>query len=104
MGFHKYTFPIRMIDTCNEPVMIVSGWTNDNYTIGFHKNIKKEWVATDLYSGTYICTASTRKACFEWIEKNEGRITSNMKTLNYLYKVIQFRELLKEILLREENA
>ena len=45
MVFHKYKFPIRQIDAAEEPIKIVEGWVNDDYTIGFHKvcTKRKSW-------------------------------------------------------------
>lgn len=97
MGFHKYSFPIRMIDTYETPIKVVTGWVNEDYSIGFHKiRDGKAWVATDICTGTRFCTATTRKGCVEWINKNEQRIIKKREELSYIQRVLDFKEILKK--------
>lgn len=94
MGFTRHTFPIRMIDGWERPIEIVSGWRYGDF--GFHKGIKGRWIATDLYSGTRICTGQTRKECLEKIENNMKRIEQRYEEPSYIQKVMEFKELLKK--------
>lgn len=97
MGFHKHTFPIRMIAAAPNAIEIVSGWVNEDYTIGFHKiRNGKAWAATDVYSGTRIYTGKTRKECAEWIKQNQERIDNCMSEFRYINLVMQFRELIRK--------
>lgn len=101
MGFHKHTFPIRMIDAAEKPIEIVTGWANEDYTIGFHKVCTKrksqtQWAATDLYSGTRIVTKKTRRECVEWIEQNEKKIKNTMEEPWYINRVREFKELIEK--------
>lgn len=97
MGFHKHTFPIRMIDAAPNSIEVVTGWANEDYTVGFYKvRNGKAWAATDLYSGMRICTCETRKACVEWCEQNEQKINERIDAPEYVWRVAQFRILLEE--------
>lgn len=101
MGFHKHSFPIRMIDSYKKRngtvIEVVKGWSNEDYTIGFHK-VKngKAWAASDCFSGMRIVTKPTRKECAEWIETNKDLITKKMETLQYVQRVLEFKELLQK--------
>lgn len=97
MKFHKFTFPIRMIDAyCKREdvfVEVVTGWANEDYTIGFHKvRNGKAWAASDLVSGLRICTFETRKACAEWVEKNARFIEDKRCDPVYIKRVMEFKE------------
>lgn len=101
MGFRKHTFPIRLIDKAEKPIKIVSGWVNDDYTIGFHKICTKrqgwtKWAATDLYSGTCITIQKTRRECVEWIENNKELIEKTMNEPWYIQRVMEFKKLLEK--------
>ena len=101
MGFHKYEFPIRQIDAAEEPIKIVKGWANDDYTIGFHKVCTKrksweQWAATDLYTGTYITVQKTRQKCLDWIAENQKIVAEKMQEPFYTQRVMEFRELIKK--------
>lgn len=100
MGFHKHIFPIRMIDAYGERfgtlIEVVTGWANEDYTIGFHKvRNGKAWAATDVYSGMRIVTKPTRRECFEWVEQNKNKISNKMSDLLYYQRVMEFRDLLR---------
>lgn len=97
MGFHKHTFPIRMIDAAEKPIEIVTGWTNEDYTIGFHKVYKgKKWAATDLYTGTYYTVQETRQKCMDWIAANQDTIKEKMESPAYIQRVMEFKTLLEK--------
>lgn len=97
MGFHKYTFPIRMIDAAPNPIEVVTGWRIEDTDIGFHKvRNGKAWAATDLFSGMRICTCETRKACVEWCEKNKQKIEDRRNEPEYVWRVTQFKTILEE--------
>ena len=100
MGFRKHTFPIRLIDKAEKPIKIVSGWANDDYTIGFHKICTKrksweKWAATDLYTGTYLTIQKTRRECVEWIENNQKIIAEKTAEPFYTQRVMEFKKLLE---------
>ena len=94
MKFHKDCFPIQTIIK-DEKIMIVSGWIDETNTYGFYK-YGKFWKATDLLSGTLICSCSTRKDCAEYVERNQCRLEEIRKTKKYLDKVETFREEIKK--------
>lgn len=95
MRFHKGIFPIRMIEGYDIPVDVVSGWINEDNTIGFHK-ISKGWAATDLDSGLRIYKAKTRKDCAEWINAQEDKIEQRKLETLYFQRVVEFREILRK--------
>lgn len=82
MKFHKGAFKIQMNERLNYEIRDVSGWINETGTYGFHKN-GNHWVATDIASGILIVSASTRKACVEWIDENQERIIKAKETWKY---------------------
>lgn len=49
------------------------------------------WTATDIVSGTKICSFETRKACAEWIEANTDKIKEKLATDEYREKVEKFK-------------
>lgn len=103
MGFHKYSFPIRLVETADADLEVVTGWANDDYTLGFHKSYKG-WTATDLVSGLRICYCETRKGCLEWIVKNEKKVEERREDPVYIMRVMEFRDLIKKELERlKEN-
>lgn len=97
MGFHKHKFPIRKIETCPEPIEVVSGWANDDYTYGFYRtSAKGRWIATDLESGTLICSGRIREDCVKWIKDNADKIEQKKLEPSYVQRVMEFRELLRQ--------
>ena len=97
MGFHKYTFPIRQIEATGEPIKVVTGWTNEDYTIGFHKVYKdKRWAATDLYTGTYYTIQDTRQKCLDWIAAHQDVVKEKMESPAYIQRVMEFKRLLEK--------
>lgn len=98
MGFHKYLFLTRMIEQYPNAVVAVTGWANEDYTIGFHKIMNgKAWAATDIFSGLRICKGKTRKECVEWVLNNKNRIEERMKEEEYQERVREFQFLLREV-------
>ena len=95
MSFHKHIFPIRLNERAKNPLKIVTGWSNEDYTIGFH-NSGKCWVATDLCSGTQICYFRTRKECAEWAESHKEKIENRRLDPIYIQYVMEFREIIKK--------
>lgn len=95
MKFRKSNFVIQNIPGYYEEVSVVSGWTDIDETYGFYK-YGKFWKATDLLSGTLICSCSTRKDCAEYIERNQCRLEEIRGTKKYLDKVETFREEIKK--------
>lgn len=91
MKFKKGNFVIQNISDYYEEVSVVFGWINTNEIYGFYK-YGKFWKATDLLSGTLICSCSTRKDCAEYIERNQCRLEEVRETRKYLDKVEAFRE------------
>lgn len=73
MKFKKSNFVIQNVPNYYEEISVVSGWIDINGSYGFYK-YGKFWKATDLLSGTLICSCSTRKDCAEYIEKNQCRL------------------------------
>jgi hypothetical protein len=59
---------------------VKTGWIDETNIYGFHKIQKRnvstilKWVCTDLNSGLRVCSASTRKTCYEWVLRNQNRI------------------------------
>lgn len=101
MGFHKHTFPIRLIDKAEKPIKIVNGWANDDFTIGFHKVFTKrkswqQWAATDLYTGTCITIQKTRTECLKWIVEHQDVINDAMEQPWYLQRVFEYKQLLEK--------
>ena len=91
MKFRKSNFVIQNIPGYYEEVSVVSGWIDTDETYGFYK-YGKFWKATDLLSGTLICSCSTRKDCAEYIERNQCRLEEVRRTRKYCDKVEAFRE------------
>lgn len=93
--FEKAAFPIRNRQGIEPQIEVVQGWRT--LTLGFHKiRNGKEWAATDLYSGTRICTGKTRQACLVWISQNKERIEEEFEKPTYIQKVVEFRDMLRE--------
>lgn len=97
MKFRKSNFVIQNVSNYYEEVSVVSGWIDTNETYGFYK-YGKFWKATDLLSGTLICSCSTRKDCAEYIERNQCWLEEIRETQKYKIKVEDFRDKLKEVL------
>ena len=91
MKFHKGTFLVQCIDTLDHGTEERTGWIDETNTYGFSKNQKDRWSATDMESGTLICTFDTRKACAEWIEKNADKIAERRTTDEYVAMVEKFK-------------
>lgn len=101
MGFHKHTFPIRQIAETEKPIEIVTGWANEDYTIGFHKVYTgrkswEQWAATDLYTGTYLTIQKTRQKCLDWIAENQKLIKERKEHPFYAQRVMEFKVLLEK--------
>lgn len=95
MGYYKMFVPIRMILTSEVPYEIVCGWGTTRYEgVAFHRVNSKYWGATDLYSGTRIHTAKTRKECLDWVLSHRDVIENKRKEPSYLQLCMEFKDIL----------
>lgn len=102
MRFHRGEFYTAHIGGKLE---LQRGWIDSTNTYGFHKIQKKgvttvlKWVCTDLNSGLRVCSATTRKACCEWVEKNQDRIAAQKSKEQYndFVEEFQFRKYNEEV-------
>lgn len=94
MTFKKALIPIQMIPASPRKVEFRQGYVSGEY--GFHRD-GKEWKAIDLLSGCYICSMPSRKACVEWIEANQEKLSEKKKEADYHNKVLYFYNNLREL-------